>query len=114
MAEFEVEEVEGGVKFAVKVVPGSSKTALCGVLDGMLKVKVAAAPEKGKANKCLVEFLAKQLDIKKNDVAVCSGQTSPVKQIQIRGVLKETIVKLANLAKSSNLKTPDARIQNSE
>jgi uncharacterized protein len=86
LAEFEVEEVGGGVKFTVKVVPGSSKTALCGLLDGMLKVKVAAAPEKGKANKCLVEFLAKQLGIKKNDVTVCSGQTGPVKQIQIRGV----------------------------
>ena len=86
MAEFEVEEVGCGVRFTVKVVPGSSKTALCGVLDGMLKVKIIAAPEKGKANKCLVEFLTKQLGIKKNDVAVCSGQTSPVKQIQIGGV----------------------------
>ena len=86
MAELDVEEVGGGVKFTVKVVPGSSKTALCGVIGNMLKVKVAAAPEKGKANKCLTDFLAKQLGIKKNDVAVCSGQTSPVKQIQIRGV----------------------------
>lgn len=86
LAKFKVEEVGGGVKFTVKVVPGSSRTALCGVLDGMLKVKVAAAPEKGKANKCLVEFLAKQLGIKKNDVAVCSGQTGPVKQIEIHGV----------------------------
>jgi uncharacterized protein (TIGR00251 family) len=67
---------------------------LCGVLDGMLKVKVAAAPEKGKANKCLVEFLAKQLGIKKNDIAVCSGQTSPVKQIQIHGVSIAEVGKL--------------------
>jgi uncharacterized protein len=86
LAEFEVEEVGGGVIFTVKVVPGSSKTALCGVLDGMLKVKVAAAPEKGKANKCLSEFLASQLGIKKSDVVVRSGQTSPVKQIQVHGV----------------------------
>lgn len=86
MAELKTEEIGNTIRFFVKVVPGSSKTALCGVLDGMLKVKVAAAPEKGKANKCLVEFLAKQLGIKKNDIAVCSGQTSPVKQIQICGV----------------------------
>ncbi|MDO8302551.1 MAG: DUF167 domain-containing protein [Sedimentisphaerales bacterium] len=99
MAEFEVEEVGGGVKFTVKVVPGSSKTALCGVLDGMLKVKVAAAPEKGKANKCLTDFLAKQLGIKKNDVAVCSGQASPIKQIQIRGVSKDAILKLGGSQK---------------
>jgi uncharacterized protein len=86
MSDLKIEEIGGSVRFFAKVVPGSSKTALCGVLDGMLKVKVTAAPEKGKANKCLTEFLAKQLGIKKNDVAVCSGQTSPVKQIQIRGV----------------------------
>ncbi|HEY5137880.1 MAG TPA: DUF167 domain-containing protein [Methylococcales bacterium] len=94
MAEFEVEEVGGGVKFTVKVVPGSSRTALCGLLDGMLKVKVAAAPEKGKANKCLTDFLAKQLGIKKNDVTVCSGQTSPIKQIQIHGVSITDVDKL--------------------
>jgi uncharacterized protein len=86
MADLKVEAIDGSVRFFVKVVPGSSKTALCGALDGMLKVKVAAAPEKGKANKCLVEFLAKRLGIKKNDITVCSGQASPVKQIQIRGV----------------------------
>jgi uncharacterized protein len=94
MSELKIEEIGGSVRFFAKIVPGSSKTALCGILDGMLKVKVAAAPEKGKANKCLVEFLAKQLGIKKNDVAVCSGQTSPVKQLQICGVSIADVEKL--------------------
>jgi uncharacterized protein len=94
MSDLKIEEIDGKVRFFAKVVPGSSKTALCGVLDGMLKVKVTAAPEKGKANKCLTEFLAKQLGIKKNDITVCSGQASPVKQIQICGVSKEAILKL--------------------
>jgi uncharacterized protein (TIGR00251 family) len=52
----------------------------------MLKVKVAAPPEKGKANKCLSEFIAKQLGIKKNSVVIVSGLTSAIKQIQINGV----------------------------
>jgi uncharacterized protein (TIGR00251 family) len=86
MADLKIEEIGDSIRLFVKAVPGSSKTALCGVLDGMLKVKVAAPPEKGKANKCLTDFLAKQLGIKKSDIVVCSGQTSPVKQIQIRGV----------------------------
>jgi len=43
----------------VKVTPKSSKTELTGYLpDGTWKVKVAAAPEKGKANRALCEFLA--------------------------------------------------------
>jgi uncharacterized protein (TIGR00251 family) len=81
-----MQESGRAVSFFVKVVPGSSKTALCGIYDRMLKVKVAAAPEKGKANKCLVEFLANLLAVKKNAVAIVSGQTSAVKQIQINGV----------------------------
>ncbi len=34
----------------------------------MLKVKLAAAPEKGKANESLVEFLADTLGVKKNAI----------------------------------------------
>jgi uncharacterized protein len=88
------EEVGGGVKFTVKVVPGSSKTALCGIFDGMLKVKVAAAPEKGKANKCLLEFLAGRLGVKKNAVLILSGRTSAVKQMQVDGVSIEVFNRL--------------------
>ena len=43
----------------VKVIPKSSRTELAGQLpDGTWKIKVAAAPEKGKANKALCAFLA--------------------------------------------------------
>jgi len=46
MAELAIREVEEAVVFKVKAVAGSSQTCICGLLDGMLKVKVAAAPEK--------------------------------------------------------------------
>ncbi|MBN1126965.1 MAG: YggU family protein [Sedimentisphaerales bacterium] len=69
----------------VKVVPGSSKTAIVGFLNGMLKIKVATPPEKGKANQTLIAFLSKQLGIRKKDITIISGQTSPVKQLAIRG-----------------------------
>ncbi len=93
MAEnLKVERKENGVVFGVKVVPASSRTALAGVLGDLLKVKVAAPPEKGKANKCLVEFLAKQLGVKKNQIAIIAGQTNPVKTIQVAGVSIEKIL----------------------
>ena len=75
-----------GVVFTAKVVPGSSRTVVAGVLDDMIKVRVAAAPEKGKANQCLVAFLAKQLGVKKNNIEIVSGRTNPVKQVQVTGV----------------------------
>jgi uncharacterized protein (TIGR00251 family) len=80
-----IREVKGGVVFGVKVVPGSSRTGLCGILDGMVKIKVAAPAEKGKANRCLVEFLANKLGLKKSAVKIIAGQTKSVKQVQISG-----------------------------
>jgi len=80
------------VVFGVKVVPGSSRTALAGVLGDLLKVKVAAPPEKGKANKCLIEFLAKQLGIKKNQISIVAGQMNPVKMVKVAGISIEMLL----------------------
>jgi uncharacterized protein len=88
-----IQQSANSVIFSVKVVPRSSKTAIAGILGGMLKVKLAAAPEKGKANESLVEFLADTLGVKKNAVSITSGHTSPVKTIQIAGVSTEAILK---------------------
>jgi uncharacterized protein (TIGR00251 family) len=94
---YKIQDVEGGVVFVAKVVPGSSKTAVCGLLDGMVKIKISAAPEKGKANRCLLEFLAKKLGVKKNAVSIISGQTSPIKDVQVLGISAESWLKKLGL-----------------
>ena len=99
MAELAVREVDGSVVFVVKVVPGSSKTCVCGLLDGIVKIKISAAPEKGKANRRLLEFLAKQLRVRKNAVSIISGQSSPVKRVQVLGISGESLLKRLNLNK---------------
>ncbi len=63
----------------------------------MVKVKVSAAPEKGKANQCLIAFLAKQLGVKKNAVSIVSGKSNPVKQVEIAGISLERLLKELNL-----------------
>ena len=92
MAELAIREVEEAVVFKVKAVAGSSQTCICGLLDGMLKVKVAAAPEQGKANQCLVGLLAKRLDVKKKAISIISGQTNPIKQVRVLGVSAEEVL----------------------
>ncbi len=87
-----VKQSDGRVVFHVKVVPGSSRTALCGLLDGMLKVKVAAAAEKGKANNCLIGFLAEELGVKKKAIEIVKGNTNPVKQLAVEGVTVEHVM----------------------
>jgi uncharacterized protein (TIGR00251 family) len=92
------EEHNEGVVFKAKIVPGSSgQTRICGLLDEMLKIKVSAAPEKGKANQCLVKFLAKQLGVKKNAVNIISGTTSPIKHVQVSGMSADTLMKKLSL-----------------
>jgi len=97
MANLTIQEVDNGVVFTAKVVPGSSRTAICGLFDGMLKIKISAPPEKGKSNQCLVEFLAKQLGVKKNAVHLVSGQTNRVKRLQVSGISSAMLLKKLNL-----------------
>lgn len=68
----------------VKVIPKSSKTELVGQLpDGTWKVKIAAAPEKGKANKALCAFLAHHFGVARSRVTILSGETSQIKRIRV-------------------------------
>lgn len=72
------------MNITVKVIPRSSKTELVGYLaDGTWKVKVAAVPEKGKANKELCAFLAEHFGVPRSRVSIVSGQTAHVKRIRI-------------------------------
>lgn len=72
------------MNITVKVIPKSSKTELVGYLaDGTWKVKVAAVPEKGKANKALCAFLAEHFGVPQSSVSIVSGQRAHVKRIRI-------------------------------
>jgi len=94
MDEIRLEQTKNGVTVFAKIVPGSSKTSIAGILGGMIKIKIASPPEKGKANKELISFLSKKLGLRKNDISIVSGETNPVKQIQIIGVDKSQIQNL--------------------
>jgi uncharacterized protein (TIGR00251 family) len=86
-----VSQKDNGIVITVKVVPGSSRSEIVGRHGTMLKIKVAAPPEKGKANKALLEFLAKQLNLKKTDLEITSGHTASVKQVFIAGATVEAV-----------------------
>jgi uncharacterized protein (TIGR00251 family) len=99
MSALAIQKVDDGVVLTVKIVPGgSSPTRIYGLLGEMLKIKVASPPEKGKANLCLIDFLAKQLGVKKNAVSIISGKTNPIKSVQILGMSPETLLRKLNLS----------------
>ncbi len=81
-------------RLAIKVTPNAGRNAIVGVKDGVLYVKIAAPPEKGKANKELIDFLAEKLAIKKSAVLIVKGQTSRYKSIIVEGVGGDEALKL--------------------
>jgi uncharacterized protein (TIGR00251 family) len=58
---------------------------------GALKVKVAAPPEGGRANKAIEELLAEVLDLPKRAVSVEKGETSREKLVRIVGLDAEGV-----------------------
>jgi uncharacterized protein (TIGR00251 family) len=72
------------LRLSVKVVPKSSRNQIVEMqADGAWRIKVAAAPEKGKANAELCDFLAREFGVPRSRVEVVSGHASPRKQILI-------------------------------
>ncbi len=78
--------VEAGVLLPIKAYPKAKKNAVTGVHDGRLKVSVTDAPEKGKANDAIIKLLAKSLDLRKSQLTLSKGPTSPLKELLVGDV----------------------------
>lgn len=75
-----------------KVVPKAKESQIMGWEGDVLKVRLAAVPEKGKANDELVRLLAKALHLPRSSVKVVSGATCRLKRVAIDG-LDETALR---------------------
>lgn len=73
-------------RIELKVVPGSRASKVVGPLGDRLKIKVAAAPEDGKANRAVCELLAEALGVSARAVSIIAGATSPEKTARVEGV----------------------------
>jgi uncharacterized protein len=75
-----------GTILPVRAQPGGRRNELRGEQDSMLKLSVTQSPEKGKANKAIVELLSKSLGLKKSQIELISGETSHQKRFLIRDI----------------------------
>ena len=75
-----------GTILPVRAHPGARRNEIRGEQNGMLRVSVTQAPEKGKANKALIAVLSKGLSLKKSQIELISGATSPQKRFLVRDV----------------------------
>jgi uncharacterized protein (TIGR00251 family) len=71
------------MRIYVKVIPRAGKKEVVKISEGEYKVKVAAPPEKRKANEAVIEILADYFDVPKSRVSIAGGKTARVKIIDI-------------------------------
>ena len=81
-----------GTILPVRAQPGARRNEIRGEQDGALKVCVTQSPEKGKANKAIVDVLSKSLGLKKSQIELIAGATSHQKRFLIRGVDRKELV----------------------
>jgi len=84
-----------GVEFAVKVVPGASRSRVAGSLGPAIKLAVAAPAERGQANAAVIELLAAALRIRRADVEIIAGHAQPQKRVRVRGISAAAVRALA-------------------
>ena len=70
----------------VRVQPGARTNEVRGLKNGVLHVRVTAPPREGRANRALLELMARTLAVKKSDLEIVRGHTSRDKVVAIRGI----------------------------
>lgn len=91
----EVNEREGAVTFAVRVVPRASREAIEGAREGALRVRLTAPPVDDRANDALRRLLAARLNIPLSAVRILSGERSRTKRVEVRGATADQVRELA-------------------
>jgi hypothetical protein len=72
-----------GYLLRLTVVPGAQRTQVVGLHGDRLKVRLAAPPEKGLANRELIDFLARSLNLPKSSLKLTLGAQSRSKVVEL-------------------------------
>jgi uncharacterized protein len=77
-----------GVRLAVRLTPRAKRDELAGLVDSgdgrvAIAVRLAARPTEGAANRALVDFLARALDVPRSTIRIVAGEKSRLKTVFI-------------------------------
>lgn len=89
-----------GFLLSLRVTPNAGRDAIDGVEtrdDGatVLRLRVAAVPDKGKANAAVIALLAKSLGVPKSSMILVSGETARLKTVRVNSPTEAVLTKLA-------------------
>ncbi len=90
-----ITQIKDGVLLKIEVSPKSDKFMICGYNEWRegVEVKIKALPQKGKANKEIINEFTK---IIKNPIEIISGHKSHHKTLKIYNINKEELTKILN------------------
>ncbi len=83
---------EPEVRFTVRLTPRGGADRVDGVVDGVLRVRVAAPAVEGAANEALVRLLARELGVGRSAVWIVGGATARRKVVAVSGVRSGTVL----------------------
>ncbi len=84
MAELPIYSISGEViKLPVVLKPQAKNNQVLGIINGRLKIAVAAPQVDGKANKALINFMSELLSIRKQEVIIATGLTNRLKILHL-------------------------------
>ena len=82
---------------AVRIVPRASRSEIAGEYNGALRIRIAAPPVEGAANRELIRLLAKIFKLPQNAVEIVSGAASKSKIVHIAGAHSAKLEQLISL-----------------
>lgn len=81
-----LKETERGVILNIRVVPRAARDGLAGLWQDAVKIRLQAPPVEGKANRALVRFLSRLLDVPPSSLQVVSGKNARQKRLFVTGM----------------------------
>lgn len=93
---------EAGLVLTLRVTPNAGRDSIEGVelrADGsaVMRMRVRAVPDKGKANAAVIALLGKALGVPKRALSLVSGETARLKTVQIAGDPAALVERLASI-----------------
>lgn len=78
-------------RLTVRIQPGAALDRVDGVVDGVLRVRVAARPVEGAANEALLRLLTRELGLARRQLDLRAGTRSRSKVVEILGLVPEAL-----------------------
>jgi uncharacterized protein len=78
--------MEPSTRLRLRVSPGARRTEIVGRHGDGWKVRVAAAPEGGRANEAVLGLLAERLKLPRSSLSIVSGRSGKEKVVRMTGI----------------------------